>query len=142
REIHVVCFDYRLWRKAACLRLKRPNSMPHAKIHTSPSDEEPMKVFAQLAAAFVVFLFSISSCLATEEGKPAPSLEAKLIDGKPFSLSGERGHVVIINFWATWCPPCREEMPALETYYSRHKDEGLRIIAISMDDPQDAAKVR
>ena len=77
-----------------------------------------------------------------EVGKPAPSLEAKTIDGKHFSLADDKGKVVIVNFWATWCDPCRKEMPAMEKYYEKNKDKGLRILAISMDDPGDADKVR
>jgi cytochrome c biogenesis protein CcmG/thiol:disulfide interchange protein DsbE len=76
-----------------------------------------------------------------EVGKPAPALEAKTIDGKNFSLADVKGQVVLVNFWASWCEPCRKEMPAMETYYLKHKDEGLRILAISMDDPEDDAKV-
>ena len=77
-----------------------------------------------------------------EVGKPAPPLEAKTLDGNKFTLAGDAGDVVIINFWASWCEPCRKEMPAMETYYKQHRDQGLRILAISMDDPEDAAKVR
>lgn len=101
-----------------------------------------MKTLVRSVLLLAAILFAVPSSFATDEGKPAPALEAKLLDGASFSLAGERGHVVIINFWATWCPPCREEMPALDTYYRRHKDEGLRMVAISMDDPKDAAKVR
>jgi len=43
--------------------------------------------------------------------------------------------------WATWCAPCREEMPALDAYYRQHRDEGFVLIALSMDDPKDSAKV-
>jgi thiol-disulfide isomerase/thioredoxin len=50
--------------------------------------------------------------------------------------------VVIVNFWATWCTPCLAEMPALEAYYTRHRPEGLEILAISMDDARDVAAVR
>lgn len=85
---------------------------------------------------------AVPSSWAVDEGKTAPPIEAKLINGKPFKLSGEAGNVVIVNFWASWCGPCREEMPALEAYYQRHKAEGLRILAISMDDPADDDKVR
>lgn len=73
-------------------------------------------------------------CCALTEGKPAPELSMKLIDGSDFNLKSERGHVVIVNFWATWCEPCRQEMPAIETYFQEHKMEGLRIVAISMDE--------
>jgi thiol-disulfide isomerase/thioredoxin len=74
-------------------------------------------------------------------GKPAPALEAMTIDGKKFSLAEVTGNVVIVNFWASWCEPCRKEMPAMETYFQKHKDEGLRILAISLDEPDDDAKV-
>jgi peroxiredoxin len=77
-----------------------------------------------------------------EEGKPAPSIEAKLLDGSRFKLAEQSGKVVILNFWATWCAPCREEMPAIETYYQKHKKEGLHIIAISVDSPSDLAVVK
>src|SRR5207302_7379092 len=60
-----------------------------------------------------------------------------MADGKPFRLSEQRGKTVIVNFWATWCPPCREEMPALERLYRQHKDHGLVLVAVSIDaDPK------
>ena len=79
---------------------------------------------------------------AIEAGKPAPALEAKLLDGSQFSLAASAGNVVIVNFWATWCVPCRAEMPALDAYYRKHRTEGLQLIAISMDDPRDEPKMR
>jgi peroxiredoxin len=58
-------------------------------------------------------------------------------DGKSFRLSDHRGKTVLVNFWATWCPPCREEMPAMERLYRQHKDQGLVLVAVSLDaDPQ------
>jgi peroxiredoxin len=53
--------------------------------------------------------------------------------GKSFSLSAYRGKVVLLNFWATWCPPCRAEMPALNRLYRERKDRGLEILAVSTD---------
>ena len=79
---------------------------------------------------------------AIKEGEPAPAAEAKLLDGTRFSLADYSGKVVVLNFWATWCVPCRAEMPALDTYYQKHRSEGLEIVAISMDDPKDESKVR
>lgn len=87
-------------------------------------------------------LFLASPCRAMDEGKPAPDVKATLINGQTFDLSKENGNVVIINFWATWCAPCRQEMPALDAYYRQHKGEGLRMIAISVDDPADEHVVR
>ena len=61
------------------------------------------------------------------------------LKGKSWTLSELRGKVVVVNFWATWCPPCRKEMPDLEALYNRFKDQGLVVLAIS---DEDAAKVR
>ena len=54
-------------------------------------------------------------------------------DGKPVKLGDHPGKVIFLNFWATWCPPCREEMPAMERLYQRYKAQGLVVIAISVD---------
>ena len=61
------------------------------------------------------------------------------LEGKNWTFSELRGKVVLVNFWATWCPPCRKEMPDLEALYNQFKGEGLVILAIS---DEDAAKVR
>lgn len=98
------------------------------------------KVFRLLLLMLLVFIQA--SAYAVEEGKLAPALSAKLFDGKSFSTEATRGEVVIVNFWATWCPPCRQEMPAFESYYQKHKNQGLRIIAVSIDEPAELAKVR
>ena len=58
-------------------------------------------------------------------------------DGASFRLAEQRGKVVLVNFWATWCPPCLEEMPAMERLWRRHKDAGFVLVAISLDaDPK------
>ncbi len=76
------------------------------------------------------------------EGMLAPVLELELIDGTAFNLVDHRGKVVVLNFWASWCAPCREEMPAIDTFYRSHRADGLEVIAVSIDAPRDLDKVR
>ena len=84
----------------------------------------------------------IASAATLKEGAVAPRITAVTLDGKTFDSDAMRGKVVVLSFWATWCPPCREEMPALEKFYGDHHGEGFEIIAVSVDDPGDEAKVR
>ena len=79
---------------------------------------------------------------ALEEGKPAPHFEIATADCKTFNSSEARSEVIVVHLWATWCPFCREEMPALETFYQRHKAEGLKMIAVSMDEAGEDGKAR
>jgi peroxiredoxin len=65
--------------------------------------------------------------------QPAHDFTVPTPEGKSITLAGHRGRVVFLNFWATWCPPCREEMPAMERLYQRFKDKGFVVLAISVD---------
>jgi thiol-disulfide isomerase/thioredoxin len=65
----------------------------------------------------------------------APVLTLDDIKGTANSLSNYLGQVVLVNLWATWCPPCKSEMPVLQEYYTRHKNEGFIVIAIEDGDP-------
>jgi peroxiredoxin len=87
-------------------------------------------------------LFAASGALALGEGKPAPDFEITTADGKVIKSSETKGQVIVINLWATWCTFCREEMPALDEYYRRHQAEGLRMIAVNMDEAGEDGKVR
>jgi peroxiredoxin len=72
--------------------------------------------------------------------KRAEDFTVALLRGEPLKLSEQRGKPVMINFWATWCAPCREEMSAMERLYRRHREHGFVLLAVSVD--TDAALVR
>jgi cytochrome c biogenesis protein CcmG/thiol:disulfide interchange protein DsbE len=74
-------------------------------------------------------------------GHPAPAYAARTLGGDTVSLAGQRGKVVLLNIWATWCKPCREEIPALATLHRRHAAEGLVIAGVSIDVSGDSAKI-
>lgn len=63
----------------------------------------------------------------------APPLALPDIDGKTLDLSTLRGRLVLVNFWATWCPPCRKEMPAMERLHRAYRERGLVVLAVSED---------
>jgi cytochrome c biogenesis protein CcmG/thiol:disulfide interchange protein DsbE len=66
-------------------------------------------------------------------GEVAPSFELSLVNGQKVTLADLRGQVVVLNFWATWCVPCRAELPALDAYYKLQKSHGLRVFAITTE---------
>jgi peroxiredoxin len=67
-------------------------------------------------------------------GAPAPDFTLKDLGNTDVTLSSHKGHVVLINFWATWCGPCRVEMPAIERRYEVLKDEGFVVLAVNVDE--------
>ncbi|HEV2146789.1 MAG TPA: TlpA disulfide reductase family protein [Longimicrobiaceae bacterium] len=71
--------------------------------------------------------------LPVEVGTGAPAFTARDMEGRPVSLRDLRGEVVLLNIWATWCAPCREEMPSMQRLHERLGDKGLRIVAVSID---------
>jgi cytochrome c biogenesis protein CcmG/thiol:disulfide interchange protein DsbE len=75
-------------------------------------------------------------------GQPAPPLVVPELDGHEFDLAKLRGKVVLVNFWATWCSPCRIEMPTLNAFYRRYHSRGLVLLGLSIDEAPDAARVR
>jgi peroxiredoxin len=71
-----------------------------------------------------------------EVDQPAPDLTLFDLDGQEVSLSDFDGEVVLLNNWATWCPPCREEMPEIQAYYQKYKDQGFQVVAVEAGDPE------
>ena len=87
-------------------------------------------------------LLATPAVAAPRQGQPAPDFRAVTLDGRSLSLSSLRGKVILLNFWASWCGPCRGEMPALDAFYKARRDHGLEIVAISQDAPAQDAVVR
>ncbi len=78
--------------------------------------------------------FSCKKNPGPQVGRPAPEFTLPDLEGRPHSLSEFRGRVVVLNYWATWCPPCIEEMPSLEKLHRALSDKGLAIVAVSVDE--------
>lgn len=77
---------------------------------------------------------------APYRGEPLPSFTLPDLDGTPWSLDAMRGQVVVVNFWATWCPPCVAEMPALERLQAAFDGEPLQVVAVNVaEEPYDVA---
>jgi peroxiredoxin len=82
-----------------------------------------------------VSLQSNPSTLPVKVNFPAPELTLLDTRGISRSLADYRGQVVLVNLWATWCPPCKEEMPALQSFYNNYRDQGFVVIAVNDGDP-------
>jgi peroxiredoxin len=91
------------------------------------------------AASQSVTVTASASGAEPRVGKPAPDFELTMIDGTKVHLSDFKGKPVWINFWASWCPPCRAENPDIETVYNAHKDaDGLVLLAAAIGEGRDA----
>ena len=95
-----------------------------------------------LAAVSMFFLLSCSGSdkQSLKVGSSAPDFTLKTISGEDLSLSSFKGEPVVLNFWATWCEPCKDEMPHFQQVYDRYsKTDGLNVIAVNMNETADKA---
>lgn len=87
----------------------------------------------------LAFTIAVTSCASgdgsrsVEVGKAVPEYRAVSVDGDSVSLAAQRGKVVLFNVWATWCHPCRDEIPELLVLYNKYKPRGLELVGVSID---------
>jgi peroxiredoxin len=92
-------------------------------------------VFAMLVSVALASVFvDCNKDPGPRVGVPAPDFTLPDLDGKPHRLADLRGRVVVLNFWATWCPPCIDEMPSLQRLQQAFADRGVEVVAVSVDE--------
>lgn len=107
-----------------------PDSQPASRSGSPPASEERSVASARDSAARSPMSVSLEK-VANE--LPAPLFERPTLDGGSFDLSAHRGEVVLLNFWATWCAPCRYEIPDLIELQEEYGDDGLQVVGIALD---------
>lgn len=95
-----------------------------------------------LTCSVLIATLWLAPALALDVGDAVPALQAPTLDGTPFDLAAQRGKVVVLNLWATWCGPCRSEMPALDAFYARFKPRGVLVLGLDENDPEDIDEVK
>jgi thiol-disulfide isomerase/thioredoxin len=83
----------------------------------------------------IVWLWFRPPADVSEENRPVSAWAVTLPDGRALSSDSLKGKVVLVNFWATWCPYCRKEKPAIDAFWQDYRDRGFEVISISIDDP-------
>jgi cytochrome c biogenesis protein CcmG/thiol:disulfide interchange protein DsbE len=101
-----------------------------------------------LIGVVLVSILALSACSRSEsgqaggitEGVKAREFSLQTLDGDQVSLRDYDGSVVLVNFWATWCEPCRNEIPDLESAYQEHRDEGFVVLGVDVQEPADTVE--
>ena len=93
-----------------------------------------------LAGCLALFITACGESPVASVGKPAPDFDTVDMEGKVWSLSKLKGQVVFLNFWATWCSPCREEMPSMQRLYTKLPKDKFEMIALFNNDKKPVAK--
>ncbi len=96
-------------------------------------------LLAHLACALLIALPLTAGAAGLKVGDPAADFTLKSRNGEPVSMAGLKGQVVLINFWASWCGPCRQEFPLLDTIHKKYKKLGFTVIGLNVEpDSKDA----
>ena len=102
-----------------------------------------MNIRSAAVRAFAGFAWATSAQAATPKvGAPAPDFTVTLRTGEKLHLADLKGQVVVLNFWATWCVPCRTELPVLDRYYQIMRPHGMRVLAITTEDSVPAYQLK
>jgi peroxiredoxin len=102
-------------------------------------------LFVIIASVVLIILLrekrdsTLKTAKPIQPGVEAPDFTYPDLNGKEVSLAGYRGKVVLVNVWATWCPPCRQEMPSMQRLYEKFKGENFEILAVSIDSERSEA---
>jgi thiol-disulfide isomerase/thioredoxin len=100
-----------------------------------------MNTTTKIRSALLVAAMLATPALAVAPAGPAPKFQLASMAGKPVNLDQYKGQVVMLNFWASWCGPCREEMPILEKLHAKYKPMGFTMIGVNVEpDSAEAAK--
>ncbi len=103
-------------------RLRQPDDAPSTQPATQPSGRQGLSREALEASQREVLV-----------GRPAPAFDVRDLEGRRWTLSDLKGKVVVLNFWATWCVPCKTEMPHFDALARRHRASGLVVLGLSTD---------
>jgi len=98
------------------------------------SNSRVLRPWRALAALLLVAGASLAAAAPLTPSAPAPDFTLRTLDGQKLRLGEQRGRVVLVNFWATWCGPCRQEMPHLNKLYEKYKASGFVLLGVNVDD--------
>ncbi|MGA8808366.1 MAG: TlpA disulfide reductase family protein [Thermoanaerobaculia bacterium] len=117
---------------AACAKHETQSVNPAKPATTATSSASPVSKSAKEEPAEL-------ASARTDVGDSMPAYTARYLDGKPLNLAGEKGTVIFLNVWATWCGPCRFETPELQALQNQYAAKGLKVIGVSVDEGETAA---
>ena len=113
--------------------------MPNTPILTIRTRALSFKaLLMKVLAASCIFIAAHATAL--EIGKPAPDFTLKSMAGTNLNLTEQRGNIIVINFWASWCGPCRKEMPVLQTFYNKYQDLGVSVWGVNVEQENQAGR--